>query len=262
MINLFLIIQDTTPIYLIITVITFILSTLFAVAGFGSASTLVPIYISLGLPTYIAITSGLMLNIFTLSSATVSNAKRHYISWKLGAVILIPAVIMAPIGAIVSIRSPREVLLLIFAIFLIYSIYNLFKKRNINNSNNTTSKSHIFIGILVGGLAGFLGGLLGIGGGLIIFPALAWLETDIKKIGGTIGYIVLFTSFSGLLSYVTLLKEIDFSLLIIIAITGAIGGFIGSFLMHKLESRIVRILVAIVIAYVVIRIILEVAKYI
>jgi hypothetical protein len=246
------------PIFLsIIFILTWILSTLFAVAGVGAANTLIPIYYSLGIPFSIAAAAGLLLNVFSLSSATVNNGKRGRVLWKLGTIFLIPAVIMAPIGAFIGIHTPRKILLWIFVAFLGYTLYNLIRGRAKEETNKFSGNIKGYIlGITVGAIAGFLGGLLGVGGGMIILPVLALIEKDYKKVSATAGYVALFSSASGFTSYLFLLRGISYDLWLVILIGGILGGFSGSYLMNKMKTLYVKYTIVSIITFVLIKILI------
>ncbi|MEJ2776157.1 sulfite exporter TauE/SafE family protein [Sulfolobaceae archaeon RB850M] len=246
------------PIFLsIIFILTWIISALFAVAGVGAANTLIPIYYSLGIPFSIASAAGLLLNVFSLSSATVNNGKRGRVLWKLGTIFLIPAVIMAPIGAFIGIHTPRKILLWIFVAFLGYTLYNLIRGRAKEETNKFSGNIKGYIlGITVGAIAGFLGGLLGVGGGMIILPVLALIEKDYKKVSATAGYVALFSSASGFTSYLFLLRGISYDLWLVVLIGGILGGFSGSYLMNKMKTLYVKYTIVSIITFVLIKILI------
>jgi hypothetical protein len=224
---------------------------IFAIAGVGAANTLIPIYYSMGIPFSIAAATGLLLNVFSLSTATVNNARRGKVLWKLGTVFLIPAVIMAPIGAYVGIHTPRKVLLWVFAVFLMYTLYNLVRGRVKEESGRFYGSIRGYmLGVLVGAIAGFLGGLLGVGGGMIILPVLALIERDAKKVSATAGYVALFSSASGFTSYLFLLRGIDYGLWVVVLIGGVLGGFCGSYLMNRMRTLYVKYTIVSIITFV------------
>ncbi|PYB67965.1 sulfite exporter TauE/SafE family protein [Thermoplasma sp. Kam2015] len=237
--------------YIIILILTWILSALFAISGVGAANTLIPIYYSFGIPFSIAAAAGLLLNVFSLSSATANNAKHNFIIWKIGVIFLIPAVIMAPVGAMVGVHTPRKYLLIIFVIFLSYTLFNLIRGRKSDRKNAVlTGINGAITGIFIGALAGFLGGLLGVGGGMIILPVLTFMETDYKKIAGTSAFIALFSSASGFMSYLAILRGVNYILWIIVLVGGVAGGLTGSLMMHRFDSRKVRLLIIVIILFV------------
>jgi uncharacterized membrane protein YfcA len=245
--------------YFVIFVVTWAISTVFAIAGVGAANTLIPIYYSMGIPFPIAAATGLLLNVFSLSTATVNTARRGRVLWKLGTVFLIPAVIMAPIGAYVGVHTPRKVLLWVFAAFLVYTLYSLVRGRvkEAPTSRFYGSIKGYMLGVLVGAIAGFLGGLLGVGGGLIILPVLALIEKDAKKVSATAGYVALFSSGSGFASYLFLLRGIDYRLWVVVLIGGVLGGFCGSYLMNRMRTLYVKYAIVSIITFVLAKILVD-----
>jgi len=241
----------SSSLYAVVFIITWIISMIFAIAGVGAANTLIPIYYSMDIPFSIAAATGLLLNVFSLSTATVNNARRGKVLWKLGTVFLIPAVIMAPIGAYVGIHTPRKVLLWVFAVFLMYTLYNLVRGRVKEESGRFYGSIRGYmLGVLVGAIAGFLGGLLGVGGGMIILPVLALIERDAKKVSATAGYVALFSSVSGFTSYLFLLRGIDYGLWVVVLIGGVLGGFCGSYLMNRMRTLYVKYTIVSIITFV------------
>jgi uncharacterized membrane protein YfcA len=241
----------SSSLYAVVFIITWIISMIFAIAGVGAANTLIPIYYSMGIPFSIAAATGLLLNVFSLSTATVNNARRGKVLWKLGTVFLIPAVIMAPIGAYVGIHTPRKVLLWVFAVFLMYTLYNLVRGRVKEESGRFYGSIRGYmLGVLVGAIAGFLGGLLGVGGGMIILPVLTLIERDAKKVSATAGYVALFSSASGFTSYLFLLRGIDYGLWVVVLIGGVLGGFCGSYLMNRMRTLYVKYAIVSIITFV------------
>lgn len=241
----------SSSLYAVVFIITWIISMIFAIAGVGAANTLIPIYYSMDIPFSIAAATGLLLNVFSLSTATVNNARRGKVLWKLGTVFLIPAVIMAPIGAYVGIHTPRKVLLWVFAVFLMYTLYNLVRGRVKEESGRFYGSIRGYmLGVLVGAIAGFLGGLLGVGGGMIILPVLTLIERDAKKVSATAGYVALFSSASGFTSYLFLLRGIDYGLWVVVLIGGVLGGFCGSYLMNRMRTLYVKYTIVSIITFV------------
>lgn len=236
-----------------ILLITFLLSALFASAGVGAANTLIPVYFSLGIPFSVAAAAGLLLNVFSLSSATINNGRNHHIDWKRGIVFLVPAVIMAPIGAIISVHTPREVLLVIFLIFLCYTIFSILRAKKVRKELLQSRGSGLVLSISIGAVAGFLGGLLGVGGGMIILPVLTFVEADYKKVAGTAGFVALFSSASGFFSYLAILGGVSYVLWIIVVIGGIFGGLLGSFLVNRIKSQSLKYLIVLIISVVAIR---------
>lgn len=234
--------------YFEIIILTFLISSVFSTAGVGAANTLIPVYYSMGVPFTLAAATGLLLNVFSLSTATVNHTRKHHINWRLGIIFLIPAVIMAPIGAVIGVNTPRQILLSIFLVFLLYSIYSIIRSKDRKIRLNMSKGTSLATGVMIGCLAGFLGGLLGVGGGIIILPILAFIEPDFKKVAGTSGFVALFISISGFLTYLEILGSVSYTLWVAVILGGIAGGYLGSFLVDKFKSQTIRYLIVMIIA--------------
>ncbi len=96
-------------------------------------------------------------------------------------------------------------------------------------------KVNIFAVLLLGLFVGFLSGLLGIGGGIILNPALIKLGIPpIVTVGTSISQMVGATV-SGFLAHLRL-KNIDIKLGIYMVLSGFVGGGVGVFLTYLLEN--------------------------
>lgn len=116
----------------------------------------------------------------------------------------------------------------------------------------------ILILVLIGVLAGILSGFVGVGGGVIIVPALVYaLGMSQFEAQGTSLFVLLLPV--GILAVMNYSKhgEINWKFGLIIAITFVIGGFIGSKLALKLSPALVKFIFGIIMAFVSIKLILS-----
>ncbi len=222
----------------IISLITYVLASIFAIAGMGAAGVLIPNYVTLGMAFYPAIVAGLLQNSFALSVATANNFRAQSINLRLGITILLPAVIMVPLGAYTNIHVPKILDFSIFAAFLVFAIYRLSSMRG-KVSELKGLKGNL-LAIILGLTAGYIGGLLGIDGSPFAIIALSYIVPEPKKISGTTGFVAFAISLAGLFSYISLLHIDNIPLWPAIIVTGALGGLTGSYLMHKIKSIYVR----------------------
>ena len=143
---------------------------------------------------------------------------------------LVTAVILSPLGALLTPRVNKSVLLWMFAGFLVFAgIMMLFFKAR-KREKEMGRAVEVGAGVGVGGVAGFLGGLLGVGGGNFIVPVLNWLGLDPKVAAGTTALVVVFSSLSGFLGHASL-GGLDPLFLGITASMAAAGSIVGSQLM-------------------------------
>jgi len=89
--------------------------------------------------------------------------------------------------------------------------------------------NEILLLILIGILAGIMGGLFGVGGGLIVIPALIFLfgMTQHEAQGTSIAFLLLPV---GILAFMNYYKagHIDIKYALILAVAFVIGGWLGS----------------------------------
>lgn len=94
-----------------------------------------------------------------------------------------------------------------------------------------------YIGI--GLVAGFLSGLFGVGGGVLIVPALVLLlQFDQKVASGTSLLAVVPIAIVGMLAYLTA-GQVDWAIGIPLAIGMITGGILGSWLLHRLPTMVI-----------------------
>jgi len=222
----------------IISLITYVLASIFSIAGMGAAGVLIPNYVTLGIAFYPAILAGLLQNSFALSVATANNFRANSINLKLGIAILIPALIMVPLGAYTNIHVPKILDFSVFAAFLIFAIYRLTSMRG--KVSELKGLKGIVLAILLGITAGYMGGLLGIDGSPFAIIALSYIEPEPKKISGTTGLVAFAISLAGLFSYMSLLHIDSIPMWPALIVAGALGGLTGSYLMHRIKPVYVR----------------------
>jgi uncharacterized protein len=98
-----------------------------------------------------------------------------------------------------------------------------------NNLTKKLSMNEIIVLLVVGILAGFLSGLVGVGGGLIIVPALIYfLSFSQHQAQGTSLLLLLLPT--GIFAVMNYYKAgyVDWKAALIIASTFLLGGFLGS----------------------------------
>ena len=223
--------------YVVIAVIVFVLSGVLAMAGLGAAFLFVPIFYWLGVPLPVATSTALLLNVVSLSFASVTYWRAHLVNLALGIPITIAAVILAPVGARVAPHVDTNVLLGLLAAFLVFAGAMMLFYRRSEDVRTRSRRAELAMGTGVGGVAGFLGGLLGVGGGNIVLPALNTAGLDAKVAAGTTGLVVVFSSLSGFLGRIAV-GNLDGILVGVSAVAAAGGSFVGSRVMTTRISNV------------------------
>lgn len=223
-------------IYIVSAVLVFIFSGLLAMAGLGAAFLFVPLFYYLGVPLAEATPTALLLNVVSLMFATINYWRGKLINWRVGVPVLIAAVILSPVGALVTQYVNKTVLLAMFAAFLVFAGAMMLFYKAKKREQALSRPVEIGAGAGVGTVAGFLGGLLGVGGGNFILPVLNWMGLDTKVAAGTTALVVVFSSLSGFLGHATM-SGLDPWFVGIMAVMAAAGSIVGSQLMKtKLSS--------------------------
>ena len=99
----------------------------------------------------------------------------------------------------------------------------------------------IIILLIIGAVAGMLGGLVGIGGGIIIVPALIYFlgKSQLQAQGISLALIMFPVGILGVMQYYKQ-GHIDFSIVLILAIGFILGSFFGSKIALDLPQDIIR----------------------
>jgi len=213
--------------------ITFLITTLLALVGEGSAFILIPIFLIVGIDIHVAMATALLLNSVAMIVACPRYIKKKMVMFKVALPILIVAAACSPLGAYVSHRTNREVLLWLFVFFLLFASAMMFfyrPKQKAKDAAEGSKTRQLVYGILLGIFAGFMAGLLGVGGGTFIVPTLVYLGFNPKKASATTSFIVIFSSFSGFLGHASI-EHINTTLMSFCAIGSISGALLGSWLM-------------------------------
>jgi hypothetical protein len=107
--------------YLISAIIVFVFSGLLAMAGVGAAFLFVPLFYYLGVPLAEAAPTALLLNVVSLLFATINYWRGRLINWRMGVPVLITAVILSPLGALLTPFVDKKFLLGLFTAFLVFA---------------------------------------------------------------------------------------------------------------------------------------------
>ncbi|MBN2801761.1 MAG: sulfite exporter TauE/SafE family protein [Deltaproteobacteria bacterium] len=252
--------MDSTLI--ISTLLSFILSFIFAMGGIGSAIALVPaLHSFVNLPLNMVKAIALLTNTLSMSGASISNLKSGRLHWRDGIVLIIFSSLFAPAGAYASHFLNQKVLVIIYIIFLLLSVYMmLFKRTNAANSQQTHVLPSLYLAA-VGTFAGILAGLLGIGGGSIISPLLILKGYDPKKTVVLTASVIPFSAFTGFLAYAGM-GHANTKYLIFCAGAGLLGGTLGTIVMHKwINSKNIKKLLSFILLLMAVKMIFQLVKY-
>lgn len=238
---------------LILSPLFFIVSFFYSSVGFGGGSSYIAILVLVGINLYTIPQIALALNILVSSIAFINYLKAGHLSFKLS----VPLLISVPFAFIAgSIVLPEDVSIIIFAISLfaasatllfstkpIINLHEKIRKKNLNIIKTSLITSPL------GASLGSIAGLVGIGGGIWLSPILILTGlANPKQAAGTASLFILTNSISGFIAH-SIKKEVNFELIIPLAIVVIVGSILGSWLgAFKLEHKKIIVIIAILVA--------------
>jgi uncharacterized membrane protein YfcA len=209
--------------------VTFLLTTVFAMAGVGAAFVLIPVFLFFSVELHTAMATALLLNTIAMAVASATFIRKGLVEWRLVLPMLVFAVLASPIGVHVARGLDRGLLLGLFVAFLLFAALMILFYRPRARDTHVSTREALILGLPVGALAGFVGGLLGVGGGNIIVPALVAAGLEPKRASASASFVVLFASLAGFLAHVGVAR-IDSNLLVSTGVASAAGAALGAWL--------------------------------
>jgi hypothetical protein len=229
------------PLVLLLAVI-FFASFILTMVGLGGGLVFSPLFVLLKFPVSTAVSASLFLNGIAAISAAITYLRKKMVDVKVGLPLLITSTLTAPFGAMVTSQINIRVFTSILAVVIfVAALRMLFSKKTESEEMDVSLARRIIGGGSIGVVIGFMAGLLGIGGGVFIVPLLIYvLKVPTKTAAATSIFIVVFSSFSGFITHISL-ADTDWRFILTAAIFSFAGGQLGSRIMaEKLKGRTVR----------------------
>lgn len=195
--------------------------------------------------------AAMTVNVFVAFPAAI----RHHMNGVvrkdlLGSLIPVTLVSMV-VGVLTGNMFQGDALKIGLALFLLvycgFNTWRLMSKNRIDVDGQRTTRTRLLIS---GAMTGFVGGLLGLGGGVMLVPALQMIcRVPLKQAIATSSAVICITSIIGAGAKIVSLPSLDQSvqdallLAAAMAPTAMLGGVLGAQLTHILPTRAVRIVV-------------------
>ena len=213
--------------------------------GLGGGIIVVPVLTFLGFPPTLAASNSLFAAFSNAVASTISYSRQKRIEYSIGlklGLLSIPGTIL---GAYISTDDAPGIFKILFGLVLISSIVYIFTKRKMESKQINTSKLVMLLAIGSSFFAGIISSFFGIGGGIIFVPLMvAAMGMGMKKAAPTSQFILLFASFSVLLTH-SILGHPDFYQSLLLAIGAFAGGMFGARLSLEVKEKNLQIIVSI-----------------
>ena len=219
----------------------FLIAFLYASVGHGGASGYLALMAIFAISPDVMKPTALLLNLFVSLTSFIQFYRGKHFNWKIFLPFAIASVPMAFAGGLIDIDA--GVYKRILGLLLLIPIIRFLFFANLKPSE--LKKSNAALSLFIGAAIGFLSGLIGIGGGIILSPALLLLKwTDMKQTAAISALFIFVNSLAGLGGQLT--KGIQFSpdmyMYVAIAFVGGIcGAYFGSL---KFKQTILKYMLA------------------
>ena len=154
----------------IATLATFVLTTVFSMAGLGAALILIPVFMAFGVEVHSAMATALLLNALGMSVASATFVRRGLVEWRLVVPMLIVAVALSPVGVSAAHGLERDPLLWLVLAFLVFAAGMMLCYNPKPRAARTSLARTLALGLPVGGAAGFMVACSGSGAATSSFP--------------------------------------------------------------------------------------------
>jgi uncharacterized membrane protein YfcA len=216
--------------------------------GLGGGLIFSPLFILLSFPVSTAVSASLFLNGIAALSAAITYFRRKMVDVQIGVPLILSSSLAAPLGAMTTSSVNIRAFSTIMATVIVLAAIRMLLSGPVESETEEIGIWKRSIGGgAVGLVIGFMAGLLGIGGGVFIVPLLIYLlKVPTKIAAATSIFIVVFSSFSGFVTHVSLARA-DWKFILVAACFSFAGAQVGSRIMaEKLKGRTVRRLFGIV----------------
>jgi len=176
-------------------ILLFVIAFLYASVGHGGASGYLALMAIFSFSPEVMKPTALLLNLFVSSVSFMQFYRGGHFKWKIFLPLAIASVPLAYVGGLITIDG--NIYKRILGLLLIIPVIRFLFFANIKVED--IKKSNVPLSLLLGGVIGFLSGLIGIGGGIILSPALLLLKwTDQKQTAAISAAFIFVNSLSGL----------------------------------------------------------------
>ena len=220
-----------------------VISGVFSMFGKGGGSLYTPVLVLLGLPVQPAISTSIFLNLVTALTATIVFQRNKLVDYRFCLVFMPGTIVGSFLGAVLSSRAPKELLLGIFSVFL-YAMGLLLifsaREKGPQQTRPMTTGMIVLVTVFSFGV-GVLASLLGVGGGLIIFPFLVlYMKYSAQMAAGANSLIVTVSSLVGTIGHFAL-GHVDVRFLAAMTVACVLGSTVGSIVTVKASPGFVKI---------------------
>lgn len=242
-----------------------------AMTGGGGGLVFVPVLLALGLPVGEAVATSNVGILITTAAGTLSNARAGEVPWKRVFTLGIPAVLVAPLGALVAVRMPAALLLSLLAALNVANAILAGRPlggrtpEGVELDCSTAEKARRMDSVprtvAIGGSGGLLAGLFGIGGGVVVVPLqVIWLSTPIKVAVRISLAVIVLSSAGAIVGHLLGGGGIHWNSGIALGLGGLIGAPLGARFLRRVTPTAATRLLQVVLMIVAVQLVMKVIQ--
>ncbi|GAB4323602.1 MAG: hypothetical protein Kow0069_28830 [Promethearchaeota archaeon] len=183
---------------------------------------------------------GMLLNPVNSVSATLTYAPKRLVDWRVAAPFGATMVVFAPIGTLLNVSLPADLLVVIFAIFTAAAALLMLSGWK-PKRGDLTGRQRLALGLVGGSGLGLFAGLVGRGGGSFVVPLLYVAGLDPKAAAATSAFVVTCSGASSFASHLLTAARPDWILWLLCCVAVLGGSQLGSRLMaDKMKPKSVK----------------------
>ena len=231
--------------------------TLGSIIGLGGGIIVMPVLTFTGFAPPVAAANSLFAACGNAAASSMSYWRQRRIEYRTGVWLGLVSVPGTVLGALVSAEVATDLFMVLFAMILFASGAYMFLQKKLAMPQKKTAG--ITFAFVVGAsvFAGVISSLFGIGGGIVFVPLMViMLGISMKRAAPTSQFILIFASFSGILTHV-MLGHPELQQAAYLAAGGFVGGMIGARLSISIQEKSLRIIVAVVLVATAIKMIMD-----
>lgn len=186
----------------LLTMLIFIIATLYASAGFGGASGYLTAMSFFTIPVNVMASTALVLNILVSSISFTSYTRAGHLKRGLLVPFLITSVPSAFLGGYMKI-SEQTYTTLLYVMLTYLAVRMVFFRTQTESETWTSHRLPLGAAMITGAVIGLLSGMLGIGGGIFLSPLILLMQWGTsKQAAASAGGFIAINSISGLIGRV------------------------------------------------------------
>ena len=218
--------------------------------GVGGGIIMIPLMVGLlGMTQHRAHGTSLAIIVPTAFAATVRYASVNPIDWSVAAALAATSVVFAAVGARLTSYINEKLLRRLFALVLLATALRMFISIQDVALLHLEGGERLIAAVITGVVTGLVSGVMGVGGGIVMVPAMVILMGIEQVVAQGISLAVIVpTALSGTIQHYRL-GNVDVRRSLTIGIGGVFGGFGGAQVAQWLPGPVLRAIFAVFVLY-------------